>query len=75
MLIKQAIRKYSAYWKIPCLINDLLEGLLTEKPEFPDKYASGWFRWNRHIFKQNHFRGENPKELPPSWVPKDEVIE
>ena len=56
-------RLWSASWRIPFVINELLAAILEEKPENPDAFAGSWFRWNSKSYHgQKH-------TLPDNWVP------
>eukprot|EP01061_Rhynchopus_euleeides_P023343 TRINITY_DN38019_c0_g1_i1.p1 TRINITY_DN38019_c0_g1~~TRINITY_DN38019_c0_g1_i1.p1 ORF type:complete len:187 (+),score=43.31 TRINITY_DN38019_c0_g1_i1:287-847(+) len=57
-------RVWSAAWRIPFVMDELLSAILEEKPEQPDSFAASWFRWNaKSIQRKRH-------GLPEGWSPQ-----
>eukprot|EP01002_Notosolenus_urceolatus_P014651 NODE_6350_length_634_cov_18.647863_g5408_i0.p1 GENE.NODE_6350_length_634_cov_18.647863_g5408_i0~~NODE_6350_length_634_cov_18.647863_g5408_i0.p1 ORF type:complete len:162 (+),score=25.53 NODE_6350_length_634_cov_18.647863_g5408_i0:55-540(+) len=52
-------KAYLVTHRIPFLFDELLNSLLTEKPEDPHYFCLKWFRWNR----QNYEDGDEPNPL------------
>lgn len=67
----QEARAWSAKWKVPFLLDDLLTDMLKDEPEEPDRFAAAWFRWNKKPFMVKHHcgMGKEPRKLPPGWTP------
>eukprot|EP01065_Artemidia_motanka_P039435 TRINITY_DN48357_c0_g1_i1.p2 TRINITY_DN48357_c0_g1~~TRINITY_DN48357_c0_g1_i1.p2 ORF type:complete len:174 (+),score=63.48 TRINITY_DN48357_c0_g1_i1:63-584(+) len=63
-------RKWSAEWKVPFLLDDLLTDMLAEEPPEPDRFAAAWFRWNKKKFMVRHHNDAKvPKKLAETWQP------
>lgn len=45
---------YSAKYKLPVLFDELLTGMIVEKPEEPSRFAMSWLRWRKKVFIQQH---------------------
>eukprot|EP00756_Hemistasia_phaeocysticola_P058213 Hpha_TRINITY_DN3483_c0_g1::TRINITY_DN3483_c0_g1_i1::g.32512::m.32512 len=64
-------RAWSAKWKVPFLLDDLLADIIKEEPAEPDRFAAAWFRWNKKNFMVKHHcgMGKEPRKLPQGWAP------
>eukprot|EP01060_Flectonema_neradi_P005588 TRINITY_DN13720_c0_g1_i1.p1 TRINITY_DN13720_c0_g1~~TRINITY_DN13720_c0_g1_i1.p1 ORF type:complete len:155 (+),score=29.98 TRINITY_DN13720_c0_g1_i1:54-518(+) len=60
-VFKKEVKAYSAKWKLPFLVDELLTDMLKERPEEPDRFALSWFRWNKVSFFSRHFPDGKPK--------------
>eukprot|EP00754_Rhynchopus_humris_P003712 Rhum_TRINITY_DN11934_c1_g1::Rhum_TRINITY_DN11934_c1_g1_i1::g.47726::m.47726 len=57
------MRIWSAQWRLPYVIDELLAAIMESQPEEPDSFAGSWFRWNHKAFPSEKHA------LPEGWTP------